>query len=91
MEMLFDWSGRGTNEVSDKSFYLLILAMFVAFIALLAFSKERVAITLNEGYLSATKSFQVRCENDGFVVLNETLYHCSKVTEVPSVDLELGE
>jgi hypothetical protein len=78
--------------VSDKPFYLLMLAILMAFIAsLLPFIKGRAEVSLNEGYLKATKTFQVRCENDGFVVLNETLYRCSKVTEVPSIDLELGE
>ena len=89
--MLFNWSGRGANEVSDNTFYLLMLATFMAFIVLLGFSKEREEVILNKGYLSATKSFQVRCENDGFMVLNETLYHCSKVIEDSIVDLELGE
>jgi hypothetical protein len=93
MGTLSDWSGRRTNEVSDNAFYLWIFVTFAAFIALLTIglSKERTGATLNEGYLKATKSFQVRCENDGFIVLNETLYRCSKVTEVPSIDLELGE
>lgn len=91
MGTLFDWSGRETNEVSDDTFYLLMFAMIIAFIALMAFSKTRDEIALNEGYLRATKTFQARCEDGGFVVLNETLYRCSKAAEVPSIDLELGE